>query len=234
MTKDHNDQEKDFSGYDDAELQELIDGAETDNEASAAYIKNIQRSHRDEAAEEAADDEPVYNEDANYSDYPEDEPYSMPVKLPYGMVGKILWPAITLASIAAMLIIFFQVLGALGSYQAKIYLLVGGVAFGILSQTFVITGIRDFGNRKADPLHRVSILPYILNAIIWIPIGGYALYSAVRSWFAYYQSALELSGYLPVSAELLAFYNAIPAFVLAVFAMFQAVIFVLLCKELRK
>lgn len=216
MLKDENEKDMTQEDFPEAELGELLDAAESDSEVSRACLKDMQAQFPEDSGQNLGEADKLFSYETPQSIF--DAP-----KLRYGFLGKLLWPLITLLIIAAGLMLFFQVLGALGQYQSKIYFLVGGVAFGLLSQTFVITGIRDLANSKDDPeLNPFSVL-YILNALIWAGIGIYGLYSAGKSIHTYYQAGVGL-----------AFYIAIPALVLASFAWFECVIFTLIAKEMKR
>jgi len=213
MTKDDNNFEKDYSVQDDAKLHELIDGAESDQQNTQAYLHDMERDYRDP---EIADDDMTLTGE-------EEQPEGIPGTLPYGMMGKVLLPLITAILVIAGSYAFYSVLNSLGGFEARVFILIGAVAFTILSQTFLINGIKDLINHKADPERPMNIGAYIINAALWIPFFGFTLYSAIRSFITY--SGIGVS---------LAFYVAVPALVLAAISLIQSTLFVLVARGLKK
>ena len=226
MNKDDIVKEQDANEFEEAELRESVETAETDLEATEAYLIGLKKDCREE--------DECFDPDLNQSqsmEFASDRMTPMPV---YGLLGKVLWPAITAAAIAIVAYAFIHVLGALEDFHPDLYYMIGGVAFAVLSQTFIIIGIRDLANQKADLGLRVNLLPYIINAVVWLGIAGMAMYSAIRSAISIYKTAVSLAGMLPVSAEFVSFYKAVPSLVLAAFALFQAIVFILISRELHR
>jgi len=213
MTKDDNNFEKDYSVQDEAKLHELIDGAESDQQNTQAYLHDMERDYRDH---DLADDDMTQTGE-------EEQPEGIPGTLPYGMMGKVLLPLITAILVIAGSYAFYSVLNSLGGFEARVFILIGAVAFTILSQTFLINGIKDLINHKADPERPMNIGAYIINAALWIPFFGFTLYSAIRSFITY--SGIGVS---------LAFYVAVPALVLAAISLIQSTLFVLVARGLKK
>lgn len=208
------DENKDYSTYSDSELLSLIENAESDSQAYTAIMQEIQMRG-------LADQDPEYSYVRPEYELSE-PPFPPAIALPYGVTGKLLWPLLTALVAAGVAVIFFTVLHALGSFQPKLYLLVAGVGLALVSQTFIITGVRDLINQKLVAFHKVCALPYIINAILWSAAICYGIYSAVRSMITFYHLGLGI-----------AFYISIPALILATFAFFQATVFVLLSKSLK-
>jgi len=205
------DDSPDYSAYSDSELQNLLESAETDSEACLAILVEMQRRSGEEF------DESIYDLEV---DVGSEEPFVAPA-LPYRASGKILWPSITAICILLVLILFYNVLNALGGFDSKLYFLMGGVSFAVLSQAFLISGIREVVNKKTVADYKVLSFPYLLNALIWGAGCIYAVYSLVRTIIAFQDAGLGI-----------AFYISIPSLVLAALAMFQFIAFVLLSKEL--
>jgi len=212
MTKDDNNFEKDYSVQDEAEIHEIIDGAESDQQNTRAYLQDMERDYRDH---DLADDDMTQTG-------AEEQPVGIPTPLPYSMMGKILLPLIMAILLIGGSYAFYSVLNTLGGFEARVFILIGAVAFTILSQTFLINGIKDLINHKADPECPVNIGAYIINAALWIPFFGFTLYSAIRSFITYYGIGVSL-----------AFYVAVPALVLAAFSLFQSTVFVLVVRGLK-
>ncbi|HQQ67530.1 MAG TPA: hypothetical protein PLX77_01755, partial [Candidatus Cloacimonadota bacterium] len=177
----------------------------------------MERTYRDNDIDD--DNElPLASEDEPAMESPEPLP-----TLPYSMMGKILLPLITSIVVIAAAYMFYSVLSSLGGFEPRVFVLVGAVAFTILSQTFLINGTKDLVNHRADPGRPVNIGAYIINAALWIPFFGFTLYSAIRSFITYHGIGISL-----------AFYVAVPALVLAAFALFQSALFVLVARGLKK
>jgi hypothetical protein len=230
MNKDDILKEHDANEFEDNDLREIGENAETDEEATEAYLLGIKKDCRDESMYEDECESVGLDQDQAL----EHTPFFRAEPLPYGLLGKVLLPALTAAGIAIVAYVFIHVLGALEDFHADLYYMIGGVAFTVLSQTFIIIGIRDLANQKVDRELRVNLLPYIINAIVWLGIFGVSVYSAIRSAISIYKTAVSLAGMLPVSAEFVTFYKAVPALVLAAFALFQAIVFILISKELHR
>lgn len=160
----------DYSAYSDAALQDLLDSAESDSEIREAVQQELQKRR------------PIYDEEREkLVELPPEAFNEVDTKpLPYPPIGSLLWPLITALVIAGILGVVFKLLHSWGDFDPQLYYLLVVASVALLSPAFVISGIRDLANQKAEPTHRVCTIKYYVFAVLWFAAFVYSLYNTTR------------------------------------------------------